>query len=156
MSFVQRFRVTARKFTYFQKRLSKLGPSYYNCNELQSSCTRKAAQSRRGCPNCEYTIQYKGFIKELEQELRAIPKGTRKGARKWPSSYLLKLVVEAGSIANSIKGTDPKWPVTTSMMVSLYRGEVQKMQAIDSFNLTQTDSVPSNPAGPVEDTGDFD
>lgn len=158
-SFVSRFRATVRKFLYFQKRISKLGPGYFGCNERQSSCTRVRARPRQGCPTCEYTVQTKIFHKELQDELNVIKGGTRKGAKRWPLKLLLRLAVEAGSFSGR-KDNDPKWPVMTSLMVSIYRDETAKIQAIDSFNLTagygdtptKSIVVPKD----VADEGDFD
>lgn len=42
------------------------------------------------------------------------------------------------------KDNDPNWPVTTAMMVSIYRDETAKLQAIDNFNLSAgTTSAPT-------------
>lgn len=135
MSFSERFRVTVRKFLYFQKRIAKLGPNYYSCNERQTSCVRRSAQPRTGCPNCEFTIQTKIFQKELDDELHKL-KGTRKGAKRWPRKMLLNLVIEVGSLASSRKDLDPMWPVVTANMVNIYRSESAKIKSIDNFNLT--------------------
>ena len=160
MSFVARYRVAVKKFLYFQKRLAKLGPAYFDCNERQSSCTRRSAQPRQGCPNCEFTVQTKIFHAELDQLLKNVKGGTRKGERRWPRDVLLKLCVEAGSFANR-ESPDPNWPVTTALMVSIYRDESAKIKAIDNFNLTAgSDDKPRK--GPQlkipldADEGDFD
>lgn len=138
MSFVARFRVAARKFVYFQYRASKLGPAYQSCNERQTSCTRKRAEPRRGCPNCEWTIQYQTFLKELDAELSLVKGGSRKGALRWPRKMLLKTVYDVASLAASRdKGFGPKWTVVTSLLVSIYRDEVAKKRSIDQFNATQ-------------------
>jgi hypothetical protein len=78
---------------------------------------------------------------ELDEELRKLRKGTRKGNRKWPRKKLLELVVEAGSFANR-KHPDPNWPILTALMVSIYRDESAKIQAIDSYNLTAGQDTP--------------
>lgn len=132
-SFVNRFRVTARKFLYFQKRITKLGPKCYGCNERQTSCTQRGAQPRKGCPDCEFTIQYKIFLKELEDELRKVKGGTRKGMRKWPLKLMLTTVIEVASITSTSKKTNPKWPVPLANLVSVYRGEDAKKQMIENY-----------------------
>lgn len=161
-SFAARFRTAVRKFLYYQKRISKLGPGYFNCNERQSSCTRRSAQPRKGCPTCEYTIQTKIFHKELDDELRKVKGGTRQVARKWPREQLLKLAVEAGSLASIRKTNDPEWPILLSLMVSIYRDEAAKLRAIETFNITSgSNEEPASYAVPkdlqqTEDEGDFD
>lgn len=101
------------------------------------TCTRRNAEPRKGCPNCEYTIQTKLFHEELDKELRTIKGGTRKGAKRWDRTFLLRMVVEIGSIASKKTG-DPDLPILTAMMVSMYRDESAKIQAIDGFNLSQS------------------
>lgn len=142
---------------YFQKRISKLGPSYYSCNDRQIGCTRRQAQPRRGCPNCEYTIQTKIFHKELDDELKKL-KGTRKGAKRWPKKVLLDLVIDIGSLASSRKDIDPMWPLVTANMVSIYRSESAKIKAIDDFNITAgyNESKSTGPVLPDPNEEDFD
>jgi hypothetical protein len=154
MSFLERFRVAVRKFLSFQKRITKLGPAYYSCNERQTSCTRRSAQPRKGCPNCEFTIQTKIFRTELADELKKV-KGTRKGAKRWPSKTLIELVIEVGSLASTRKDVDPQWPVITARLVGIYRAENAKMKAIEDFNRTASyDTGPVAQADPNE--GEFD
>ena len=94
------------------------GPQYLNCNAEQTSCTRKKAQPRLGCPTCEFTIHYKMFRKELDEELEVVPRGTRQGAIRWPVEQLLKHVVEVATIANSIEGNEKSWPVQVALKVN--------------------------------------
>ena len=144
-----------RKFLYFQKRLSKLGPGFFSCNERQSSCTRTSAKPRRGCPDCEFTIQTKIFHKELDEELKKL-KGTREGQRKWNRKVLLDTVLEIMSLAGTSKVTKPEWPVNVANMVSIYREESGKMKAIDNFNMSAGyGDSPSSPM-PDENEEDFD
>ena len=142
-SFVNRFRVCARKLIYFQKRIAKLGPMYLSCNEKQTGCTRTKADPRKGCTDCEFTIQYKIFIKELEEELKHVKNGTRKGARKWPSKYLLDQLVEVATISYSTKRKSPKWTVIVNMLISVYRDEIAKMRAIDNYTPDKEAQVPA-------------
>lgn len=114
-----------------------------NCNENQSHCTRRKAEPRKGCPTCEFTIQYKMFLSELEAELKAQKRGTRKGARRWPSRMLLDTVVEVASLSHTTKKLNPKWSVPTSTLVSVYRNEVAMSQAIDSFNAMPQETTTS-------------
>ena len=134
VNFADRFRIAVRKIIHFNKSISKLGPMYYNCNERQSSCTRMYARPRQGCPNCEFTIQYKQMLVEMEKELKTFPKGTRQGASKWPMKKLIEMVNEISYIATTNKRNRPTWDVTTSMMVGIYRSEMSKMKAIDDYN----------------------
>lgn len=142
MSFALRFRIACRKFVYFQGRTAKLGPQYLDCNERQTSCTRRKAQPRKGCPDCEYTIQYKFFLAELEKELKTLPSGTRKGERIWPTKKLLEQVSETASISASRKQRDPKWPVIVDIMVLIYRDEEAKKKTINAYQAEQ--AVPTN------------
>lgn len=142
----------ARKLIYFQKRAAKLGPSYFSCNERQTSCTRRTAKPRLGCPDCEFTIQRKIFVSELERELNTMPKGTRAGQKKWPSKYLIGVVSEIASLSYSTKGIGRNWTVVTELLVSVYRDEVAKMKAIESANLAQQSNEPDD----SKDEGDFD
>lgn len=130
---MNRFRVAVRKAIYFQDRIAKKGPKYANCNERQTSCTNRKAQPRLGCPTCEYTVQYKIFREELDKELESLKHGTRTGARRWPSKLLLELVVETGTLANSIEGYDPNWTVVVTNLVSIYRSEGSKKRTIESY-----------------------
>ena len=148
--------MAARKLIYFQKRAAKLGPSYLSCNERQSACTRSKAKPRLGCPDCEFTIQYKTFIKELESELAKIPKSTRRGHRKWPAKYLLSTASEIAYLANSVKGIGRKWSVVTALLVSIYRDEMSKMKAIENYKLAQAADSASIGADDDKDEGDFD
>lgn len=132
-SFVRRFRVTVRKFLYYQKRISKLGPTYYNCNSQQSDCTRRGAKPRQGCPDCEFTIQTRQFENELEGVLRKLKLGTRKGNRKWPAKRMLETVMEVGHISSLSKEMNPNWTVPVSTLVSIYRDETAKMRLIDTY-----------------------
>lgn len=149
-NFVDRLRVACRKVIYFQKRMAKKGPQYLSCNERQTSCTRAKRNPRNGCPDCEYTIQYKIFIKELEAELKRIPKSTYRGYRIWPVQRLLDTVAEVATMAHSRKGINPKWSMATSIFVSVYRDESAKIQAIESFT-----PDPKTNTGPVDEEGDF-
>lgn len=116
------------------------------------------AQPRLGCPNCEYTIRYKLMLKEMETELRKLPKGTRSGSQKWPAMRLIQMVYEVASMANSTKTTKRNWTVLTAQLVSIYRGESSKMRAIDNFKLaeqvTPQGSKPNN--APKDDYNDED
>lgn len=138
---------------YFQSRIAKLGPAYMNCDETQSSCVRRKADPRRGCPNCEFTIQYGFFKKELEEELRKLPRSTREGADKWPTEYLLKVLSDVATLSGSVKkGRKGKnWSVVTSTLVSVYRDEVTKKQVIDNFNSMPQDNIKSGPMLIAED-----
>lgn len=70
---------------------------------------------------------------------------------------LLNLAVEIGSLA-SRKGEDPNRPVATAILISVYRDESAKIQAIDNFNLTRDDTPTTSYVVPddVKDEGDFD
>lgn len=60
------------------------------------------------------------------------------------------MVVEIGSIAAKKTG-DPDLPILTAMMVSMYRDESAKIQAIDGFNLSQSgNSTPRTFAVPED------
>lgn len=133
-SFVLRFRVCARKFVYFQHRVAKLGPAYLNCNERQSSCTRKKADPRRGCLTCEFTIQHKLFLEETAKELKHLRRTTRAGSRKWPLKKIMESVNEVASLA-SRKGTNPRWTVAVGLFISVYRDEQSKKRSIDHHQL---------------------
>lgn len=80
------------------------------------------------------------FRKELDAELLKLKGGTRKGYHLWPSEKLLKLVVEIAVTSSSRKGKDPRWPVVTATLVSIYRDETAKKRAIDNFNLNPPDA----------------
>lgn len=154
-SFVNRFRVVARKVIYFQERVSKLGPAYLDCNERQSSCTRRKADPRKGCPTCEFTIQHKIFVEETEKELRVLKGTTREGARKWPLKRLLEIVYEVAHMSNRYKDTnDPKWPVALSNMISVYRNEYSKLKAIRDFALSQQIDATRNKGKRTKGTDD--
>lgn len=126
--------------------MAKKGPQYLTCNERQSNCedsVSKRAQPRKGCPTCEYTIQRKIFLEKLDHDLKYLKRGTRPGARKWPSSYLLKIVSEIGGFANSLEGIDPTWSVVTTNLVSVYRNEKAIKDAIDTH--VPDDDIPKGP-----------
>lgn len=107
-----------------------------NCNSRQSSCTRKKAKPRQGCPDCEFTIHYKQFRKALDKELSQV-KSTREQARKWSGEYLLKIVGEIAHLASLYKNTGPNWTVVTAVLVAVYRDEIAKMKSIDNWKLIQ-------------------
>jgi hypothetical protein len=130
---VDRFRVAARKVIAFRAAIAKLGPAYQDCNEWQSSCTRRKAQPTKGCPDCEYTIRHAKFLEELDEQLKNIKHGTRKGGQKWPRKLLLKQLTEVATFANSQEGIDPTWAVTSTHLISIYRGEEAKKRAIDTY-----------------------
>jgi hypothetical protein len=129
--------VAARKLIYFYKRIAKLGPAYLNCNERQSSCTRPAKKPRRGCPDCEYTIQRRYFLDELAKELALVTQ-SRESARKWPPEHLLRLVGEAAAADRAQpRGHGRRWNVVLATLVAVYRDEQGKAKAIDAYNLKQ-------------------
>jgi hypothetical protein len=111
----------------------KKGPAYSNCNERQSSCTRRDAKPRQGCPNCEFTILYKAFVAKLTDELSRLRKGTRKGARRWPVKDLIKTAVEVASVSGSSEVMLDTWTVPVSILVSIYRGEDAKIKAAENY-----------------------
>lgn len=119
-----------------------------NCNQFQSDCTRKQAAPRKGCPTCEFTINWNQFKKALDQELKKV-KCSRTQARQWNGDYLLKLVTETAYQAGLHKKSGRKWTVTTSILVSVYRSEIEKIKAIENFNLMQAAET-----GPVDE--DYD
>jgi hypothetical protein len=47
------------------------------------------------------------------------------------------MVIEIGSMANSIEGISPSWPVVTLTLISVYREEQGKIKAVENWNLTQ-------------------
>jgi hypothetical protein len=113
------------------------------------------ADPRNGCPNCEFTIKYKEFRKELDKELGQLPKGTRQGQQDWPDEYLLELANEVAMVHYSYpKGAKPRWDVVTYTLVSVYRDELTKMKAIDRLN--NDTAAPTSNSGADEDEGDFD
>lgn len=118
-----------------------------NCDEYQSSCTRRKADPRNGCTTCEFTVQYGFFKKELEEELRKLPKSTREGAIKWPTEYLLKTLMDVATVNGTVKkGRKGKnWTVVTSTLVSIYRDEVAKKETIDNFNAMPQPNTGSGP-----------
>ncbi len=83
------------------------------------------------------------FHDELDVELKTLKNGTRTGNRKWPRKKLLELAVEAGSYANK-KTPDPNWPILTALMVSIYRDESAKVQAIETYNMSLGSDVPKS------------
>jgi hypothetical protein len=133
VSFVDRFRIAVRRFVYYSDGIAKLGPQYFGCNERQSTCTRRAAQSRIGCPNCEFTIKTNEFKQRLGQELKYMRRGTRQGIRKWNVKFLINLVVEIGGVAGSFEGINPEWPVPILRLVSIYRDESKKKRISDTY-----------------------
>jgi hypothetical protein len=138
--------------------MAKKGPQYLNCNERQTSCTRRQAQPRKGCPTCEFTIQFKIFTTELEKELKKLPKGTRKGARRWPISMLLETVSEIATLSHRYKDKPfpNNWAVPVTMLIGVYRDEAGKKSAIDSFNALPAESQKTTLVNDPKDEGDFD
>jgi len=104
---------------------------------MQSSCTRRGADPINGCQTCEFTIQYKTFIVELEKELDNLRSGTIQGAMEWPYQMLLGIVVEVATFSSSVKRTGKDWTVVTSTLVSVYRDEIAKVKAVDNYILQQ-------------------
>jgi hypothetical protein len=72
-------------------------------------------------------------VDELDKELKTLKRGTRRGARRWPSKLLLQLLVEVGTLANSSEDIDPSWTVVTANLVSIYRSEQAKKNTIDNY-----------------------
>lgn len=122
-----------------------------NCNEKQSNCTRAKAKPRLGCPDCEYTIQYNMFVKELEDELRTMKGGTRKAGQRWPLKYLLQVVHDVSYQSSLTKTTGRNWTVITTLLVNIYRDERAKIEAVERYNLNQSAQNKAEP----EDEGDF-
>lgn len=52
--------------------------------------------------------------------------------------HLMKLVNDVAYIAMSNRGIDRKWTVRTGNLVSIYRGEMSKIKALESAKLIQT------------------
>ena len=77
--------------------------------------------------------------------MKKLPRGTRKGARKWPASKLIPIVMDVASVSGTAKRYKDSWPVAVATLVSIYRDERAKVRAIDSFNLTA--SVASTQTG---------
>lgn len=142
--FLQRFRIAVRKTLYFQQRMTKKGPRYFNCNEAQTTCTDSKADPFRGCPDCEFTIQYNIYRSELEKELSNIKGARLQDSLKWPVPTLLKIVSEMGHLSYMYKdSSDKKWHIQTTTLVGIYRDEVAKIKAIESYNAGPAPAVSS-------------
>lgn len=152
--FVDRLRFTIGKLIAFQKRIANLGPMYMNCNERQTSCTRRNRDERNGCPNCEFTIQHKIFQTELENGLESLPRMTRAASLEWPKEYLIQVANETASISASTKGIGRQWTIPTSLFVSIYRDEINKVKTVENYRLTSSVDAPASKNEP--DEGDFD
>jgi hypothetical protein len=98
-------------------------------------CTRPSKQPRKGCPTCEFTIQYKIFLHEMEQEFRrGAP--THRDNRKWPVRHMLDVYAQVAAADAAVrgKGQDRKWSVVTAILVSIVRDERGKSDAVDYYN----------------------
>lgn len=157
-SFVSRYKVAVRKSLAFQKRIAKLGPLYLDCNQKQSTCTRSRQNPRMGCPDCEFTIEYNHFIETLKTALDYdMPKGTRTGQRVWPPKFVLDIVYEMAFYSSQNEKTNPKWPVHITMLVGIYKDEVSKMRATESWQLNQQAQAALNKPQEDDDDGeDYD
>ena len=93
-------------------------------------------EPRKGCPNCEYTIQYKLYRANLDKELAKV-NCTRQEARNWNADYLIELLGEVAYQAGLYKTTGRKWTVVTAMLVGIYRDEIAKMRAAEQYALVQ-------------------
>lgn len=47
------------------------------------------------------------------------------------------MAIEAGSLASSRKGMNPRWSVQTALMVSIYRDESAKKRAADNYTWSE-------------------
>lgn len=109
-----------------------------SCNEFRSSCIGSKAQPRLGCPNCEFTIQYKHFREELETELKKIRGTTFEDHLRWPSDKLISTANQIAGISNEYgDNVNPYWTVTIRNLVAVYRNEKARMKQIDDFNFRQ-------------------
>lgn len=110
-------------------------------------CTAPKRDKRNGCPKCEYTIKRKLF----EAETKALLKKqavSREEEGRWPFEYLLgQLNVVSRAHSRKRNGYDPKWTVTVSALVDIYRDEVAKMRAVDNWNHLQELRALANKGG---------
>jgi hypothetical protein len=138
VNFIRRFRIVIRRWLYFQREVSDLGPAYLNCsiggNEL---CSGPRKNPRFGCPKCEYTLKYKHFEEDCEKDFR---KGLRDRAdnHRWPLNMVMRWVGTVSRANRQTKrGTNPRWSVLIARLVDIYREEISRVSFIDSWNQKQ-------------------
>lgn len=93
---------------------------------------------RRGCPDCEYQIQWALMLEELADEIRrTMPKW--KDADRWPLTELLNAVNDAAGLDAEVRGRGygRKWSIVTARLVDVYRDESSKPRRIQLWNMEQ-------------------
>jgi hypothetical protein len=93
---------------------------------------------RRGCPDCEYQIQWAEMVREIEAEIhRTMPDW--KDANRWPIRELLNAVNDAAALDAEVngRGHGRKWSIVHARLVDVYRDEKSKPRRIDLWNLQQ-------------------
>jgi hypothetical protein len=117
-----------------ERRLAKLGPTYANC---PVDCTRRERDQKNGCPKCEYTTQRKIWEKETQKELDESRAAVEEEV-KWPLSYLEQQLNTVTFTASGQRaGHKPRWSIITAYLVDIYRDEVSKMRAADTWRHNQ-------------------
>jgi hypothetical protein len=138
-SFVQRFRVVARKLLYFQREVSELGPRYFDCsNPPTQQCNGPDKDPRSGCPNCKYTHLWKRFERDCQKAFDRDSTNPARDNREWPlKTILTQLSTVMRANGQTRKGYHPRWSINMARMIDIYRDEVGRMKSIDSWNQKQ-------------------
>lgn len=147
-SFLRRVRVYARKQLYFERGVVKLGPAYFGC---PVECGGPKADPANGCPKCEVTLRRKRLEEEVLKAFRDGSPGPD-ADKRWPIdivAFNANMAANAASVRK--RGHHPKWTVAFARIVDIYRSEVSRMRATDSYNLMQkgknTRPAPQAPRG---------
>lgn len=77
-------------------------------------------------------------MEELTKEIQAAKGVTKKGDKLYPVEYMVERATEIAYIASTEKGKDKQWPVLIANLVSIYRDEKSKKEAIDNYSLRQS------------------
>jgi hypothetical protein len=119
----------------FQRVISdELGPKYFGC---PVECTAPKADPKRGCPDCLYQIKYKQFERDCEAGFKKRSKGPEEG-RDYPLNKLIEyMTVVMRANGQTRKGYHPQWSVVMARAVDVYRDELSRLSAIDSWNHKQ-------------------
>jgi len=132
LRFLRRFRIVVRRSLYFERTIYKLGPTYLNC---PANCSGPKADRKHGCPKCEYQIQRKAWISDVERELKDTATEPHEN-EDWPLAYLID-TINTISVAANQKWRARQFTVVTAKLVSIYRDEISKMRASDSWTADQ-------------------
>lgn len=101
-------------------------------------CTAPGADPLNGCPNCFYRIKYKAFERRTQQAFDKLRDKKPTDDYDWNINRLIHYMTEVmRANGQTRKGYHYSWTIVMSRLVDIYRDEISRVSAIDSWNHRQ-------------------